>query len=52
MDKVEVFNEDEVAKEIKLIYVKQRMLLLLEESGLSKEEQIHLLHKMIETRCL
>jgi hypothetical protein len=48
MDKVEVFNEDEVANDIKLIYVKQRMLRVLQESGLSEEEQLDILHKMIE----
>jgi hypothetical protein len=51
MDKVGVFNEEEVAKEIKLIYVKQKMVRILQESGLSEEEQLHLLHQMIETRC-
>jgi hypothetical protein len=48
MDKVEVFNEDEVAKDIKLIYVKQKMFRILKESGLSEEEQLDILHKMIE----
>ncbi|WCK55457.1 hypothetical protein PP175_05770 [Aneurinibacillus sp. Ricciae_BoGa-3] len=38
MDKI--FDEEQTAKEIKLVYVKQKMLRILKESGLSKEGTI------------
>ncbi|WCK53819.1 hypothetical protein PP175_21255 [Aneurinibacillus sp. Ricciae_BoGa-3] len=50
MEKVEAFNEEEMAKGIKLMYVELQLHEVLYQSGLSIDEQIQILNKVIETR--
>ncbi|WCK55450.1 hypothetical protein PP175_05730 [Aneurinibacillus sp. Ricciae_BoGa-3] len=50
MEKVDVLSEEEMAKEIKLLYVELQLHNVLNQSGLSTGEQIQLLNKMIQTR--